>query len=300
MRCIGNLNTEDAASRFSDFLFVRGIENQFDAEDDRTFSLWVHDEAQIAQAAEWLTKFRATPNAKEFDASAQAEKQRREQTRGEAASRSTVADTARVGYERHFQGTPYFTYLLIVISVAVAVYSELGNNRKAIQPLSITEMRVAPGFTLNTRHLPEVSAGQVWRLVTPIFIHFDLLHIAFNMLLLKDLGGLFERRFSMAYFAAFVLISAALSNYAQFRFGGPGFGGMSGVDYGLFGFLWMRGKFDRFADWSLEKNTIYAMVGWFLLCFTGLLGPIANGAHTVGLVVGMAWGWISAKRFFSR
>jgi GlpG protein len=300
MRCIGNLASENAAARFSDFLLIRGIENQFDAEDDGTFSLWVHDEGEIAQATELLAKYRATPNAPEFDATTQATKQRREQLQSEDARRSTVADSARLGYERHFQGTPYFTYLLIVISVAVAVYSELGENRQAIQFLNITEMRIAPGFVLNTKHLPEVSAGQIWRLVTPIFIHFHLLHIAFNMLLLKDLGSLFERRFSMAYFAAFVLISAALSNYAQFLIGGPGFGGMSGVDYALFGFLWMRGKFDRFADWSLDANTVYAMIGWFFLCVIGIIPDVANMCHAAGLAAGMTWGWLSSKRLFSR
>ena len=97
-----------------------------------------------------------------------------------------------------------------------------------------------------------------------------------------------------------MLLSAALSNYGQYLIGGPSFGGMSGVDYALFGFLWMRGKFDRFATWRMNPNSVYAMVGWFVLCFTGLLGPIANGAHTVGLVAGMAWGYVSARRPFSR
>src|SRR3954447_22551693 len=41
--------------------------------------------------------------------------------------------------------------------------------------------------------LPEVCHGEVWRLLTPIFLHFDLLHICFNLLWIKDLGSLVER-----------------------------------------------------------------------------------------------------------
>ena len=46
--------------------------------------------------------------------------------------------------------------------------------------------------------MPSIQAGQVWRLVTPVFLHADLgsnpLHLLFNMLMLFDLGTLVERR----------------------------------------------------------------------------------------------------------
>jgi membrane associated rhomboid family serine protease len=34
---------------------------------------------------------------------------------------------------------------------------------------------------------------------------------------------------------------------------------------------------------------------WMVLCFTGLLGPIANGAHVGGLVIGALLGFSSAR-----
>ncbi len=66
---------------------------------------------------------------------------------------------------------------------------------------------------------------------------------------------------------------------------------MSGVDYGLLGYVWMRARFEPQAGMYLDAFTVSFMLGWLVLCFTGLMGPVANWAHTVGLVVGMAIGY---------
>jgi len=39
------------------------------------------------------------------------------------------------------------------------------------------------------------------------------------------------------------------------------------------------------------------MFGFFLICFTGAMGGIANWAHAGGLAVGLAWGYGSAYRW---
>ncbi len=296
MRTIGSLVSEKAAARFSDFLFVRGIENQFERENDGTWSLWIIDEKHLAHAADLLATFRTNPNAPDFDSTRAAADQRRADAKAEAARRSTVADAARVSYEQNIMPTPYFTYLLIAISVAVAIFSKLGADLFAIRHLFIADVELA-GWT---PHLAEVRAGQVWRLITPIFIHFGFLHIAFNMMMLKDLGTLVEGRFGARHLCGLVLVGAVLSNVGQYFWGGPLFGGMSGIDYLLFGFLWMRGKHDPTANCRLNPQAVYQMIGWFVLCLVGIIPYVANACHAIGLLAGMAWGWLSAQRGFSR
>jgi GlpG protein len=71
---------------------------------------------------------------------------------------------------------------------------------------------------------------------------------------------------------------------------------MSGVIYGLLGYVWLRGKFDPASGLFLHPSTVTMMIIWFFACFTRWLGPIGNWAHAAGLVMGMAWGYLSSLR----
>ena len=92
------------------------------------------------------------------------------------------------------------------------------------------------------------------------------------------------------------LVSAAISNYAEFVYSGPVFGGMSGFAYALFGYAWMQQKFNPTEYRSVVPRAIitFALV-WFVVCWLGLIGNIANYAHTGGLIVGVIWGRLDAR-----
>ncbi len=296
MRSIGHIHSQDLASRFGDYLYLQGIENQIDSEDDGQWSIWVLEDARLTQAAAMFERFRAAPDAPEFtDAGTAAERKRASEARAEKTRRSTIADSARVGYERHFASFAWLPAMLIAVSVLVAIYSRVGGDLVSVRFLLISE-------SISAAHpLPEIRSGQVWRLVTPIFLHFGLLHLIFNMFWLRDLGTLVQVRFGAAYLGALILVGAMLSNVVQMWWSGPLFGGMSGVNYVLFGFLWVRGKYDRSATWSLNPATVQILLIWLVICMTGIVGPVANGAHLMGFAVGSAWGFLSSGRVrFSR
>jgi len=86
-----------------------------------------------------------------------------------------------------------------------------------------------------------------------------------------------------------------LAQYVVNLWTGPGYvGGMSGVVYGLAGFVWMRGKHDPASGVSLDRTTWIIMLVWLVICFGGGMGRIANTAHLAGLIIGLVWGRLSA------
>lgn len=190
---------------------------------------------------------------------------------------------------------PVLTILLIAICVAIALLSNLGKNQAVIANLLISEYRGQVfGF------LPEVRAGQYWRLITPIFLHFGVVHILFNSLWLWELGSAIERTSQPWKLGALVLVIGLVSNLAQYLYGGPYFGGMSGVVYGLLGYIWAEGRFNPRPRLVLNPYVMAMMLAWFALCWTGVVGRVANMAHTMGLVTGLGWAWLAALRSRSR
>ena len=85
-----------------------------------------------------------------------------------------------------------------------------------------------------------------------------------------------------------VLVCAVISNLTQYLYKGASFGGMSGVVYGLFGYVWVKGRFQPHLGLGISPESSGIMIGWLFLCMTGLVGPIANAAHVAGLIVGAA------------
>lgn len=143
--------------------------------------------------------------------------------------------------------------------------------------------------------LSDVMNGQIWRLFSPMFMHFNIVHLAFNMLWLLSLGTIMERVQGSWVIIFVVFMTAGLSNVAQFYATGPAFGGMSGVVYGLLGYIWMQSRFNPWFFMKLRKEIVLMMLIWFVVCWTGLVGNIANVAHTVGLLAGIIWGLIYAQ-----
>jgi GlpG protein len=295
MRLIGHLAEEKAARTFADYLYVQKIQSQLEYEKPDGWGIWIHDEDRLEEAARLLTDFRANAADPKYRAEAKsAAELRAEAEKGEAKYLKKLRDRRYLFQPLRDYGFGPLTFGLIVISVIVAFYSRLGDNPRAIMGLFMTDFIDNAPFGPS---LPEVRHGQVWRLVTPIFIHFSLLHIFFNMLWLRDLGSMIEARQSWKLLAVLVLVIAAGSNLAQFFFAGPVFGGMSGVVYGLLGYIWMRGRFDPGSGLYLHPSTVTMMIIWFFACFTPILPHVANGAHAAGLVMGIAWGYLASQRY---
>ena len=299
MRLIGQIADEASARTLGDYLLVQGIENQVEEQGSEGWGLWVNDEDKVEAAAKILHEFSEYSADPKYRAtSKKAAGIREQQTEERAAYQKKVRDRRMLFRPLTGYGFGPLTFVLIVLCVVVAVLSGLGDNPEGIMPLFINDFRVNPGtYEWIPNRLPEIMHGQIWRLITPIFIHFGILHLLFNMLWLRDLGSMIEGRQSSWHLFFLVLVIAVLSNLAQFYWGGPVFGGMSGVVYGLFGYIWIRGKYDPASGLGLHMYTVWMMIIWFFACLVNLVPNVANATHTVGLVTGMAWGYLSSLRY---
>lgn len=297
MRSIGDIQGETAARTFGDYLYAQGIANEVEAGSADVWSVWVKSDDDLPRAGELLRVYRENPTDARYHSAAQeAAAVKRRESEEEAKYRRRTRNvrdtfTSLSGYRFGI-----ITYALIFICVAVFVLTKFATEFEPVNSLWLSSHRTFAPLLKRVFDLREVNEGQVWRLVTPIFIHMSFLHIVFNMMWLASLGSMIEARQSKALMIRLVLVLAIGSNLVQWvATGKPYFGGMSGVVYGLIGYMWIRGKFDPACGLRLDRYTIITSIIWFAVCFTGWVGPIANGAHAGGLVIGMIWGWLASR-----
>ncbi len=290
MRLIGRLSSESNAKTFGDYLTCLDIRNTVEPEPDGAWAVWVFSEDQLEASHKALADFVANPKDPKFGRAAQkagAIRQREEKEKSEFAKRVQTPETMWGAY-----GLGPLTVVLIGACAGLAVVAGFPPDEGYLSDQHVYRNLYFSLVTPASAFLPEIRQGEVWRLITPIFIHMSLIHLLFNMLWLKDLGSMIEVRKGTLTLFVMVVLLAAVSNFAQYVASGPDFGGMSGVVYGLFGYIWMRGKLDPVSGLRLHPTNVVIMVGWFFLCLFNVpfMPHIANAAHGAGLGLGMIWG----------
>ncbi len=155
-------------------------------------------------------------------------------------------------------------------------------------------------WNFNVPLFEKIRQGEVWRLFTPALLHYDLLHIFFNMAWLLMLGRQIESRIKGMRYLLLILIAGILSNTAQYLMSGSNFIGFSGVVCAMITFIWVRQRNAAWEGYQLERSSLI-FVGVFLLSIVLLQAVsfaveltgsasftpgIANTAHLVGAVVG--------------
>ncbi len=314
MRKLTDFHDQTTARSLGDYLLANGVSNQVDQDGDTAWSVWVHEDDHMEQAREHLEFFRANPTHADVRKAVNKANERRAQIlREQKETRSTPVDV-RTHWHKESMKPMLVTMAIIAISVVVYVVQSfvprggefthwlfISENSGAM-PLAYTLLYVlrnkltfGQAFSGNY-WFAEIMHGQIWRLFTPIFLHFGILHIFFNMSWIAFLGPMIERRKGAFILLAQVLVVALVSNVLQYVFHGPRFGGMSGVVCGLFGYAWMMGRYNSGEGISIDKNTVIYFVAFLIIALFGMLGPIANTAHFAGLFTGMIWGYADSGR----
>ena len=193
------------------------------------------------------------------------------------------------------------TYTLIVINIAVFIglglWYDLGgmlagsltdaHRHFALNSVFIDGQPVVYGLSDGTQ---EISDGNDWyRLVTSGFLHFGIIHLAFNMYFLYVLGNMIEPqlgrvKFILLYGASLLGGSAGVILIDQGSFTA----GASGAVFGLLGAT-------AIGIWQQGINPFRTQIGTLLLINLGLtffVGGISIGGHIGGLVAGTLCGFV--------
>jgi len=286
MRHIGTIAEKQQAERFVHFLASQQIEATLRPLQETGYAVWVLDEERVASARQQLETFLALPDDPRFDVPKghQSRVARRFLQHRPPADRAQSIEVRTEIFRRRGLSLVPVTCVFIGISVAVTLLAHVPELAPVISKLYFS--------AYFGKAFPEIRAGQIWRLVTPIFLHGGLLHLLFNMLWLHQLGGQIEAQESSRSVAIMVLVFASVCNTAQYLVSGPLFVGMSGVVYGLLGYIWMMTRFQVGTRYMLAQQTVMIMLVWLGLCLVGIIPHVANTEHVVGVLLGVAWGFV--------
>lgn len=146
---------------------------------------------------------------------------------------------------------------------------------------------------------PLTVSGQWWRLLTCLFVHGGLLHIAFNMWCLWDLGRLAESVYGHWTFAIVYFLCGLSASIGSIIWNPEVLSvGASGAIFGIAGALISSFYLGEF---SLPRAAISGMlrsvvmfVGYNLV-FGAIIAHTDNAAHVGGLVMGLILGALIAK-----
>ena len=138
-----------------------------------------------------------------------------------------------------------------------------------------------------------IVQGQLWRLVTPIFLHIGIVHLAFNTYAIYVFGSQIERFFGTARFVGLYLLSGIAGVLASFSFSPHPSAGASSAIFGLIGteaafFYRYRNAFGRRGQQRLYN--ILIVIG-YNLAFTFVASNIDVWGHLGGLVAGAVLSW---------
>ena len=188
-----------------------------------------------------------------------------------------------------FSSSGFVTISITLICFGLYTLMAFQDAEKIFALLSFPDLSTSQGMDI-----------QIWKLLTPIFLHFSVPHLIFNAMWWWVYGGQIEKNQSSVQLALLTVSIGVISNTAQYYTSGPNFGGLSGVVYGVLAYCWVWGKVRPQDDFLLPNSIFNFMLIWLLIGYTGvldsLMGKMANSAHLGGLLSGLLLGFIFASR----
>lgn len=268
MVLLGQLGNQRACQAFVDYLSTKQINCQL-IKDKESHQIQIYvEQDQFEQANLYFSEFLQNPNQEKY---LQASWQ---------TNRPATTSNTNWGLTAIWQSTGWFTRTITLLCIVIYSASVFGLFPYIFNNLSFNFALTEP-----------------YRLITPAIMHLSALHLAFNMSWWWYLAGNVERNFGVAKLVNIFLLTALISNVCQAILVNNQFAGLSGVNYGLAGFVWLYGRMHPNSDVVLPNNIFIFFIAWMALGFVDLL-PInmANWAHLCGLLTGLLLAQLTTKK----
>jgi rhomboid protease GluP len=184
---------------------------------------------------------------------------------------------------------PYVTYTLIGLTVFIYLLQMAG------QYLLNQDLVTALGVKSNDL----IRQGQLWRLITPVFLHGSILHIGFNMYALYIYGRGLEARFGHGRFTLLYFLAAYAGNVLSFIMTpNPSLGASTAI----FGLIAAEGVFllqnrqvlGNRVNRSLMNLLYIAAINLFIGFSTS---GVDNFGHIGGILGGLIFTWFGGPRW---
>ncbi|MDQ7094902.1 rhomboid family intramembrane serine protease [Desulfosporosinus sp. PR] len=180
---------------------------------------------------------------------------------------------------------PYVTFTFLGINLLVFLLMTLAGGS--------TNQLVLIAFGAKVNSL--IQAGQVWRLLTSMFIHIGIMHLAFNLYSLWALGPLTEESYGHKKYFLIYILSGLGGSIASYLFSAALSAGASGAIFGLLGAQLIY-SYKRPHLWKSGLGLNLVIVILVNLGF-GISQPgIDNFAHLGGLFTGALLGFLLSQQ----
>ena len=188
--------------------------------------------------------------------------------------------------------TPIVTWVLIGTNVGVfAIDTILGGLNGG----GLLQSSGGPLVDWGLVSLPDVAAGDWYRLITSAFLHLGLLHVALNMWALYLFGPLIEQLYGhLEYLVIYLLCAVGGSVLTILVAPDQAAVGASGAIFGLLGLAFAVSR-RRHLALPRQTRAMLGQIGSLLvinLAFTFFIPGISITGHLGGLAVGLVLGWI--------
>ena len=271
MRHLATFADLRTAKAVSDYLQTQDISNEI-SPDDKGWSLFIVEEEQFEQAQLELGAFVNNPyDQKYLDAS---------WIRSQNAQVYPNSSTRSKLLQQIWRDTGIVTRLVAAAVVVIFALQVFGYHPWIYQYL---------GFPVTLASLDFI---EIYRLITPAFMHGSIEHMLFNLFWWIWLGGKLETAKGGHSIVNLFLLSALAAHLLQFSLENASFLGLSGVVYGLLGYAWLSRKLGKLKLY-IPDGVFIMMLLWLVVGFADVLPmQMANWAHLGGMLGGMAWAWL--------